>query len=296
MKLPSTMTLTTSSKKTLDTLIEDLKGVLSSSVEVPQELCDSLAEDITNIIKTRLGAKSADRTYLSMSSIGKPLRRIWFDTHTPPSSVRNPYMSLKFIYGDIIEALMLFLCRLAGHTVTDQQKSVEYKGVGGHIDAIIDGEVVDCKSASSNSYKKFAEGTLKTDDPFGYLAQIEGYSKCLDSDHPAFLAVDKVTGKFCLYQPDRLFDTPELDEVIEKAIEVSKADEPPAELCYPEQPSGTSGNLEISKGCKYCNHKLKCFPTVRAFRYSNGIKYLSKVVNEPKVPEIPLTKSEEDDE
>jgi hypothetical protein len=42
----------------------------------------------------------------------------------------------------------------------------------GHQDAIIDGVLVDCKSASGVGFDKFKYNKLAEDDPFGYVAQL----------------------------------------------------------------------------------------------------------------------------
>ena len=59
------------------------------------------------------------------------------------------------MYGDIIETLVLWLARQAGHEVKWEQKEVSIDGVTGHIDAVIDGVLADLKSCSPFSYKKF---------------------------------------------------------------------------------------------------------------------------------------------
>ena len=178
------------------------------------------------------------------------------------------------------------MAEVSGHTVTDRQREVEYNGVVGHIDSIIDGEVVDVKSASSTSFKKFDRGTLPEDDPFGYLAQITAYDKVVGKGNPAFLVMDKVTGQLTLYRPDPIFDMPDVDDIIDKAREALASDSPPEEPCYRPIPDGASGNMKLSKGCAYCPFKEKCFPGLRKFKYSDGIRYLTKVVKEPKVEEL----------
>jgi hypothetical protein len=40
------------------------------------------------------------------------------------------------------------------------------------MDCIIDGEVVDVKTASGYGFRKFKDGTLPEEDTFGYMAQL----------------------------------------------------------------------------------------------------------------------------
>lgn len=271
----------------LDTLIEDIYKVLNSKQELDDSLYEELAQDIAGVIRSRLSSESSKRSHLSLSSIGKPLRRLWYDLKDPiEDTPPPPYAALKFLYGDIIECIVLWLAKVSGHDVKDRQKEVKFCGVVGHIDSIIDGEVVDAKSASPRSFQKFAKGSLPSDDPFGYLAQIEAYDQVVGKGHPAFLAMQKVSGELCLYRPDKLFDLPDAEQLIKNAKEALSKPTPPDKKCYDAVPDGKSGNMKLDMGCVYCPYKHKCWDGLRTFKYSDGLRYLTKVVNEPKVEEI----------
>lgn len=277
----------TTSSKTLDTLIEDIYSVLQGGQKIEDSLIDELATDIAKVIRDRLSSSVTRRMHLSLSSIGKPLRRLWYDLKEPvEDEAPPPYSRLKFLYGDIIECIVLWLAKAAGHTVTDQQREVTHHGIVGHIDSIIDGEVVDAKSASPRSYQKFARGTLPQEDPFGYLAQIQAYDEEVGKGNPGFLAMNKVTGELCLYRPDKVFDLPNTEQLITDAKDALSKPEPPATKCYEDIPDGKSGNRKLDKSCSFCPFKKKCWPGLRAFKYSDGIRYLTIIVNEPRVEEI----------
>ena len=280
------MTMTTSSK-TVDTLVEDIYSVLQGGQKIDDSLYEELATDIVTTIRDRLSASSGKRSHLSLSSIGKPLRRLWYDLKDPEEDIPPPpYSRLKFLYGDIIESILLWLAKVSGHTVTDRQREVTHHGVVGHIDSIIDGEVVDAKSASPRSYQKFSLGSLVKDDPFGYLAQLQAYDEEVGKGNPGFLAMNKVTGEICLYQPDKVFDLPDTEALIENARQTLDKDTPPEERCYEPIADGKSGNMKLDKGCVFCPYKHKCWKGLRVFKYSDGLRYLTTVVNEPKVEEI----------
>ena len=278
----------TTSSKTLDTLVEDIYSVVKGSEQkIDDSLYTELAEDLTSIIKQRLSSPSSRRNHLSLSSIGKPLRRLWYDLKGPDLSGEEPASSrLKFLYGDIIESIVLWLAKVSGHSVTDRQKEITHHGVVGHIDSIIDGEVVDAKSASPRSYAKFATGSLVNEDPFGYLAQIEAYDEETGKGHPGFLAMNKVTGEICLYRPDKDFDLPNTKDLIDAARKALSKDEPPEQKCYSDVEDGKSGNRKLDKGCALCPYKRLCWPGLRTFKYSDGYRYLTAVEKEPKVEEI----------
>lgn len=257
-------------------LVEDIYKYLESYPTVSEKDADDLAQALKEVIITKLSAYR--KPSLSMSSIGKPPRRLYMDLHN--ESKPTGQARLKFLYGDIIETLVLWLCKQSGHTVTDQQKSVEYEGVTGSIDAIIDGELCDVKSCSSPSFKKFDNGTLPTQDSFGYLPQLSGYKTSLKLDKAFFLAVDKVTGELATYYPDPEFDLPNVSRVIEVAKKASA--EMPKEPCAPPKKFGKSGNEVVASCCKYCPHLLKCFPEAKEYKYANGSEYFTKIVKEPR--------------
>lgn len=271
--------------KKLDSLIEDIYKYLESYSAVTPEQSTELALSLSQVITEKLSTYRTPN--LSMSCVGHPSRKLNMEIHNPvkPSGKAR----LKFLYGDIIETLVLWLAKQAGHSVEDQQKSVEVDGVKGHIDAVIDGVLVDVKSASQQSYKKFSGGTLPSNDPFGYLAQISGYKDYLQTPDAAFLAIDKVSGDMCLYHPDPEFDLVDIHTVIANAKQAvstkNPLDLPP---CEQPVPAGKSGNEKLSSGCKYCVFREKCWPGLRTFLYSSGPEYFTKVVKEPneKIKEI----------
>src|SRR5690606_6702193 len=126
---------------------------------------------------------------------GLPNRKLWYMMNTDVKQVNKPSDYIKFLFGHILEHLVLLLVREAGHVVEDEQKKVELEGVEGTIDCKIDGVLVDVKSASNHGIKKFKNDTLTHDDPFGYLGQISGYTKAVGDEEAAFLAINKENGE-----------------------------------------------------------------------------------------------------
>ena len=232
-----------------------------------------------------------------MSSIGQPCeRKLWYQTNHPKEGeVLRPETRFKFLYGDILEDLILSLAVAAGHKVEGHQDTMDIKGIKGHRDAVIDGVTIDVKSASTYSYKKFREHKLETEDPFGYITQLTSYVKAgendpivKDKEGGAFLAVDKQHGHICLDYYN-FKDTGHLDKIEELYDErirsASDKTTTPTRGFSPE-PEGKSGNLKLGVNCSYCDFKSKCHPTMRTFLYSRGPVFLTKVVREPNVKEI----------
>ncbi len=278
--------------KQLEDLPSDVYDLFDPNTdhEASEELLDEMCDNLKDILRSRLKA-AGERSggAIRFSAMGKPDRQIWFDSRPDPSVDEQllPKVYLKFLYGDVIEQLFLYLAKEAGHSVTDEQKEIEVDGVKGHIDAIIDGVVVDLKSASSFGYKKFENDTVEQDDPFGYVAQLAGYANVLTpGKEAAWWAVDKSSGDNCISKlsPITIKHYPPEDR-IEHLKEVVERDEPP-ELCHQPVPDGKSGNMKLPTACSYCKYKFRCHPDVRTFLYSNGPRFLTKVAKAPNVPEV----------
>lgn len=226
-----------------------------------------------------------------MSNIGKGARQLWYDKRYGKEEDLAPHTLVKFMFGDVIEQLVLFLAAISGHTVTSEQAEVTLGGIKGHIDADIDGVTVDVKSASTYGFRKFADGTLEDNDSFGYIEQISGYSKARDTNG-AFLAVEKQNGHIAYLEYDKEY----LDKLnVEGRIEYLKTamDSPvEPERCHPDEKMGESGNMKIGVNCSYCAHKTRCWQDangglgLRQFQYSTGPVWLTNVKVEPKVREI----------
>jgi len=194
------------------------------------------------------------------------------------------------LYGHLLEEVVLFLVNLSGHKITDQQKEVKIKGIKGHMDCKIDGEVVDIKSASNFAFRKFKDGTLPNKDSFGYLAQLAGYEEAEKTTGGGFLAINKESGELSLFKPQSL-DKPNIRQKIDTLNKQLKKKTPPAR-CYAPIPNGSYGNMQLPTECKWCPHKFVCHADanegkgLRTFKYSTGFTYLTKVVRLPKVEEV----------
>lgn len=255
---------------------------------VNEDNLNEFSENLKQILRDRLSKQDGDRGPLRFSALGKPNRQMWFEAHPDGSKEEFDGKTLyKFLYGAVIEELVLFLAKEAGHEVTDTQRGVAIDGVKGSIDAIIDGVLVDAKSASPYGYQKFKNDTVYQDDPFGYVDQLAGYADVLTpGEDAAWLAVDKVSGDICIsVLPSSLIARHKPAPRIAELKEIIASETPPP-FCYEPIPDGKSGNLKLPTPCSYCAHKFRCHSGLRGFAYSGGPRYLTKVVKTPDVPEF----------
>jgi hypothetical protein len=265
------------------------------SVDVEAEI-ELFGENMKALMRTEFGRKrTTDRRTLRLSNIGRDDRVLWNVVNGTEKEEIKPATYIKFMYGHLIEEMLLFMTRMAGHEVSDEQRVCEVEGIKGHMDCKIDGLVVDVKSASSFGFKKFKDGTLAMDDAFGYVDQIKAYAHACGETEFGWLAMDKANGHLAILKYD-LEDTQapihehikgDIRERIKHVKEMVKGDEP-TELCTETVPDGKSGNKKLGIKCSYCQYKKHCYPELRAFAYSYGPKFLSEVVNEPRVQEINL--------
>tara|TARA_R100000278_G_scaffold1901_1_gene3677 strand:+ start:1719 stop:2576 length:858 start_codon:yes stop_codon:yes gene_type:complete len=282
----------TTAQKTIDTLVEDIYSLFTSNepTKIPANVLQEFAKDVTDAVVNALTEERKPRNNLRLSMIGQPARKVWYSVRSTEQEELAGSDYIKFLYGDILEALLVFLSKVSGHKVSDQQKQVVLNDVVGHQDAVVDNVLVDFKSASSFSFKKFTEGMVFKDDPFGYVAQLSAYAQANNAKEAGWVVIDKTTGQIA-YCPVHQMEMINASQKIDYLRNAIKDSEPPSR-CYDDVPDGKSGNMQLATGCNYCAYKFDCWSDanngkgLRAFQYANSVKYLTKVDREPNVPEL----------
>lgn len=276
--------------KTIDTLVEDIYEVLDKGLpdDYDEERVQKFGLDLARIIASRLDGGKSHKPGLRMSNIGQPCeRKLWYSVNNPEKAEKlPPEARMKFLFGDIIESLLLFLAEASGHTVEGTQDESEIEGVKGHRDAVIDGTVVDAKSASTYSFAKFKNHELEGNDPFGYIDQLGSYLHAghddpivTDKERAAFLVVDKTLGNICLDIHKIRDHDYEAVYRYKKDLVANKEEVPDRE--FEPIKDGESGNKKLGTNCSYCDFKSHCHPTLRTFLYSNGPRFLTHVAVRP---------------
>lgn len=278
--------------KTIQTLVKDIYGVVGSK---DGWFDKHLAEEFSREVGRRLVESIAPRDEvprLRLSQMGvRCPAALWYSIHTPLAAEPLPaWAKIKFTYGHILETFVISMAKASGHEVTGEQDGLLVDGVEGHRDCVIDGCVVDVKSASSRSFQKFKDKSIAQDDPFGYLDQLDGYvvGSAEDDlvrvkDRGYLLVIDKTLGHLTLYEHITR------EESIRKRIrdfrDVVALDRPPACTCETTS-EGKSGNVKLGVRASYSPFKYSCHPQLRTFLYASGPVYLTKVVRKPDVTEI----------
>ena len=277
--------------KSIDTLIEDIYTKVDEGFDVDEKYLTSLLDDIeSSVLRQMEPDKRQNKNTLRMSNIGKDECELWHEVNGTEGEKLHPQTRLKFLFGDFVEALLLFLAKSAGHEVTHEQHQIKVNDIVGHMDCEIDGVPTDIKSTTSRGLKKFKEGTLAEDDPFGYMAQISGYTTAREKNEGAFFAMGKENAELAVMK------VPEMDIVnvevrIDHLKKVVSSDTPP-ERCHNPVPDGKSGNMKLGVKCSYCSFKEPCWSDtndgkgLRKFIYSNGPRWLTTVEREPDVYEV----------
>jgi len=281
--------------KTIDTLVADMEDVIYGLKGWDYLIGQNMGTNIATLAKSRFDKPQEPRGYLSMSGLGTPCdRKLWYKINQTDNAIPlRANTLLKFFYGDMIEELALSIAQQAGHTVEGQQDKMEAHGIKGSRDCVIDGMTVDVKSASPYSFKKFQEGNLRGQDPFGYISQLSSYVYAAKDDplvtnktHGAFLVIDKVNGHICLDMYDFTEEMKTKEEEITRIKEMVKAKIPPDRGFEDVPQSKTSPNMKLGMECSYCEFKKACFPGLKMFAYSHGPVYLTKIKKPLKVDEV----------
>tara|TARA_R110000824_G_scaffold76379_2_gene193565 strand:+ start:2469 stop:3365 length:897 start_codon:yes stop_codon:yes gene_type:complete len=284
----------------MNNLIEDIYKTIEplsdgQALDISEQQIEDFGEAMKDVMRSWANPTKRDSNFsIRMSNVGKGTRRLWFDNkykNKQSESKPNPPTQIKFLYGHMLEELVKLFVTISGHDLTGEQKEVVVDSVSGHIDCIIDDEVVDIKTASGFAFSKFKNGTLRDDDPFGYLGQLAGYEESEGTSNGGLLVINKENGELCFYQPEDL-DKPNIRSKIKNIKKALKKNTPPADLCFKPVADGTKGNEKIHKNCAWCPYKFECFEDsnngkgLRVFQYSKGYAFLTKVVVQPKVQEV----------
>ena len=245
-----------------------LQEASKGNVTISQQTATKIGEDVRDAVIRQFDNKQRRTFRLRMSNIGKPYCQLWFEKNKPDEALPRPNtFAIAMLIGDIVEAVLKGLMTEAGIEYGDSDNvvlDIETGKISGSYDMVLDGAVVDIKSASDWSYKNKFESyeSLKNSDAFGYVGQLAGYAKAAGLLPGGWLVLNKSTGDF-KYVPAELDIDTELTKLKETHDRLEKNEfercfEPIAETFNRKE----TGNTILPKECSFCDFRKSCWPNL----------------------------------
>lgn len=178
-------------------IVDKINNYLSSEGKsIKDVFLDEFTRDCRGFMNKALSDRLAPR--IRVSNVGDCVRKLWYIHHGYPIAGKeiDARGSMVFLYGDITEALVTTLARLAGVNlgfVGKNQLEVDFNGLKGHPDGLLIDEKVrlfECKSMTDYSFNDFEKGIID----IKYLVQVHSYMHALGLDECVFVALNKVSG------------------------------------------------------------------------------------------------------
>jgi len=254
---------------------------------------EKFGEDCKDSLRKQLSRNDDYR--IRMSGIGRPLCQQKLEKKGHKQEVAyNDVM--RFLMGDLVEAVAVFVMKAAGVKVVDTQRACELELSGnkikGTLDLVMDdGEekVWDIKSTSPWSFdNKFAGrggyDAIKEDDPFGYIMQGYLYAKSQDMPFGGWIAINKSSGEWAFVEApdDQEEDLKTYIAEAEKRVDSLNKDEafkipfePEDEVYTLKGEKIKTGNKLMPKTCTFCSFKNICWKKA---------EYLPKATSKAKFP------------
>ena len=261
----------------MNDILHKVQLYLSKATKEPVKISDKLVEEFGEACKSALRKQFTEERRSGfkprMSNVGRPLCQLQMEAQNIKGEGQPYNVKMRNTFGDLIEALSIFVLKSAGVKIEDEQKSVKYKfngsSIEGRYDVKINKKIWDIKSASPYSFKnKFGEAggfeTVVKDDAFGYVSQGYLYSESEKLPFGGWIVINKSTGEWVVCE------TPLIDEEYKvNAIQTAKDNvhslekKKPFKKCYSEIEetfrTKKTGNKVLGMTCSFCSYKLPCW-------------------------------------
>ena len=250
-----------------------LDSVSKEPVKLDKQLVQEFGEACKNALLKQFEEERRDKFEPRMSNIGRPLCQLQMEAKNIKGEGQPYNAKMRNTFGDLIEALAIFVMKSAGVEIEDEQKSVKYNFNGstleGRYDVKIDKKVWDVKSASPYSFeKKFGpaggfEEVIK-DDAFGYASQGYLYSESEKVPFGGWIVINKSTGEWSVLETpiNNETESNKILEQVEKDLHILNSDAPfkrlfeDIEETFNKKPTG---NRILGKECTFCAYKKACW-------------------------------------
>jgi len=258
-------------------ILSKVQLYLDKAAKEPVKISDKLVEEFGEACKSALRKQFSEERRKEfkprMSNIGRPLCQLQMEAQNVKGEGQPYNVKMRNTFGDLIEALAVFVLKSAGVDIEDEQKNVKYKfngsSIEGRLDVKIDKKVWDIKSASPYSFeKKFGtaggfEEVVK-DDAFGYVSQGYLYSESEKIPFGGWIVINKSTGEWTVCKTP-LVDDQYRVKALQDAKENLKAlkNKVPFERCFNDieetYRTKKTGNRTLGMICGFCPYKLPCW-------------------------------------
>ena len=247
-----------------------LDSVSKGPVKLDKRLVQEFGEACKNALLKQFEDQRRNKFEPRMSNIGRPLCQLQMEAKGVKGEGQPYNVKVRNTFGDIIEALAIFIMKSAGVNIKNEQKKVKYKFNGNEIegkqDVEIDEKIWDIKSASPYSFeKKFGEegGFLEVvkEDSFGYASQGFLYGESQNKKFGGWIAINKSTGEWTVCETPAMIE-PHKTEALKKAKDNLKAlkDKVAFKKQYDDIAETfrgkPTGNRVLGFVCSYCPYKL----------------------------------------
>ena len=194
-----------------------------------------------------------------MSSIGRPLCQLQMEKMGAKAETPAYNSKMRFILGDLIEALAVAILKSSGIKIDSMQEKVTHAfkndAINGTYDVEIMGKIWDIKSASPYSFQY---------DTFAYLAQGYLYSKATGKDFGGWIVINKSTGEWSVLETpiNNEEASNKILEQVEKDLRTLNSDAPFKRLFEDEEEyfnKKPTGNRILGKECTFCAYKKTCW-------------------------------------
>jgi len=250
-----------------------LDNVSKNPVKLDKQLVQEFGEACESALLKQFEETRRDKFEVRMSNIGRPLCQLQMEAKGIKGEGQPYNVKMRNTFGDLIEALAIFVMKSSGIKISNEQKKVNYKfngdSIEGRQDVEIDGKIWDIKSASPYSFeKKFGEAggfnEVVREDSFGYASQGFLYGESQKKKFGGWIAINKSTGEWTVCETP-----PAVDEYKTKAIKSAEdnfkswKEGKPFKRCYDDVAetfrSKPTGNRVLGFVCSYCPYKLPCW-------------------------------------
>lgn len=267
-----------------------LDKVSTNPVEISEDLLNEFGEACKSALRKQFSEKRQDKFEPRMSNIGRPLCQLQMEAKGIKGDGQPYNNKMRNTFGDLIEALAIFVLKSAGVKIDSEQKQVEYKfdkeNISGRLDVEIDNKVWDIKSTSPYSFEhKFGEkggfNEVVDNDSFGYASQGFLYAESEKKPFGGWIAINKSTGEWAVCETPQVQDQYR-DRFIKQATDNYKAlrDKVPFNKCFDDVEETfrgkPTGNRVLDRVCSFCPYKVPC--------WGSGLQYLPQQQSKGKNP------------